>query len=306
MGIIEMKKEPRSNFKFGQDDRNADAIYPTDPIEQKLDRLQHRITLLYILLPLFIGILLVAAYFNLENRVFARIDTDGLQNLSKDLESRFSSLSVKFATLEEAFSKKISPMDEIFLEVEKSTSALREAIAKTDEAVKGVASVKVDKPAFASALEKIEQTLSPLEGRIRVASDQIETMDNRLGERLAIIDGTFEKTANDLRKLQGEIAALGEAGRGDRGAFDRELSGFRNEQKELQQRLSQLVRIMELKENETETFRKRIVELEKTTSALERERPSSSGRSASAAKPAAPGTEAAPPSGRIVEETIKP
>jgi chromosome segregation ATPase len=95
--------EENGQFKMRLGDDVEDAEIPTSVNELRLEKISTRVTIISILIPVLIVIVLVIAYLDIKKRVLRTEDTGSMsvQNLSKDLESRFSSLSLRQAQLEE-------------------------------------------------------------------------------------------------------------------------------------------------------------------------------------------------------------
>ena len=102
-----------SSFKLGGDDRENDAVMQAELQELKIEKLSQRVLLLTILIPCMIGIIVVVSYLDIKGRVSRTQSTGtiGVQKLSKEMESRFSSLSLEQAKLEEVQAKKIPLLD---------------------------------------------------------------------------------------------------------------------------------------------------------------------------------------------------
>ena len=82
---------------MGMDTDGSESIYAEERNGLRLEKLAQRVTIISILLPVLIGIILVISYLDIKSRVSTLQDTgeSAVQSLSKNLESRFSSLSVK-------------------------------------------------------------------------------------------------------------------------------------------------------------------------------------------------------------------
>lgn len=95
--------EENGQFKMRLGDDVEEAEIPSSVNELRLEKISTRVTIISILIPVLIVVVLVIAYLDIKKRVLRTEDTGSMsvQNLSKDLESRFSSLSLRQAQLEE-------------------------------------------------------------------------------------------------------------------------------------------------------------------------------------------------------------
>ena len=109
--------EENGQFKMraGDTDEPIDeSVIPTTVDELRLEKLNTRVTVISILIPVLIVIVLVIAYLDIKKRVVHTEDTGSInvQKLSQDLESRFSSLSVRQAELEQNLTALVQKSDQ--------------------------------------------------------------------------------------------------------------------------------------------------------------------------------------------------
>ena len=97
-----MPKKSQPEFKMRMDNGETESLFAEERSDLRLEKLTQKVTIISILLPVLIGVILVISYLDIKSRVTTVQDTgeSGVQSLSQNLESRFSSLSVKFAALE--------------------------------------------------------------------------------------------------------------------------------------------------------------------------------------------------------------
>ncbi len=104
-----MTENESAKFRIRSDD-NPEAHFQEDNQGLKLDKLSRRLTLITILIPCLIGGILFLVYRDIQMRVGQVSDTgtSKVRTLSKDLESRYSSLSLKHGKFQVGFTKRIS------------------------------------------------------------------------------------------------------------------------------------------------------------------------------------------------------
>ncbi len=189
-----------SDFKFSIDEESPDAILKDEIKDSRIEKLSKRITLFSILIPLLIGIVLAISYYDLKNRVSKIYATEsgGVSRLSKDLESRFSSLSIKQAKLEESLDKKILSIGENFFSLEAS---LKKTEKKIDETKKNITSLKTNEDNLDKALGKFDKTLDPIRKDLGDVKSNIKSIDKRFKQDLAKLAGAVNSANNELVKL---------------------------------------------------------------------------------------------------------
>jgi len=193
-------EEKNSGFKFRIDEESPYAILKDEVKDSQIEKLSKRITLFSILIPLLIGTVLAISYYDLKSRVSKIYDTEsgGVSRLSKDLESRFSILSIKQAKLEELLDKKISS-------IEKKSSSLEANLKKTekriDETKKNITSLKTNKDNLDKALGKFDKTLDPIRKDLGDVKSNIKSIDKRFKQDLAKLAGAVNSANSELVKL---------------------------------------------------------------------------------------------------------
>ena len=153
-----MTDNDSSKFKMRIDDESPDLQFREEIDELRVEKLSKRINRIAILIPCLVGIIILVAYFDIKKSLI-KMNSSGtmeVQTLSKELESRFSSLSVKQASLEEALTKKIESL-------EKTTASLKATLKEATTAIKYIRSArKTDNKKLESAIAAINKTLSPI------------------------------------------------------------------------------------------------------------------------------------------------
>ena len=102
-----------SKFKIRLDDDNLDSTLQGDVEDLRITKLSQRITLVAIFIPCVVGAILFFAYLDLNKRVGKVHDTGTteVQNVSKDLETRISTLAYEFSSSKESMAKQIAAIE---------------------------------------------------------------------------------------------------------------------------------------------------------------------------------------------------
>ncbi|MBW2711182.1 MAG: hypothetical protein JRC58_04730 [Deltaproteobacteria bacterium] len=177
-----MTEKKSSKFKMSMDDERPDLQLQDKADSSQLEKLNKRITRISILIPCLLCAILLAAYFNIKTHL-SKVNTTGaigVQALSKELESKFSSLSVREATLEESMENKVGSL-------EKTATALQKNVKEASTAIRHIRSArKTDNQKTANAFGKMEKTQA-------------------LTKKLMIFSETGK---NDLAKIRSNMAEL--------------------------------------------------------------------------------------------------
>lgn len=149
-------EEDSGHFKMRlNDDINNDIEetgIPAAVDEMRLEKINTRVTIISIMIPVLIAIVLVIAYLDIKKRVVQTEDEGSMsfQNLSADLESRFSSLSLRQASLEEKLTSLVDRNEQSLARIEVKLKKLEE----TTQALPGSLAAKKDLKAAVAAVEK--------------------------------------------------------------------------------------------------------------------------------------------------------
>lgn len=282
------------------DDERPDLQLQDEADTSQLEKLNKRMTRLSILIPCLLGAILLAAYFNIKTHL-SQVNTTGtvgVQTLSKELESRFSSLSVREAALEEAMANKVGSLEKITADLQKSAE-------ETSTAIRYIRSArKSDNQQTADSIEKMEKTLASMSKNIEKISSDLKSLDQALTQKMM----NFSETGkNDAAKIRSDMAALKTA------MIDKKVvdSALKDQRETYQLALRKLASSLEDK----------IAHLEKKLKTLEKAPPSTEGpkqvkpeKSVSSSTvepektppPIPPKKTTAPDSGAIIEEDLHP
>lgn len=199
-----MTEKESKKFKMQMDDESPDFKVREEIDDLKVEKLHKRITRISIIIPCLVVIIILAAYFDLKKNL-SSVNTKGnmgVQTLSKELESRFSSLSIKEANLEETLGKKIAAL-------EKATASLQTATKEATTAIRYIRSArKKDNENIASAIKKIEITLASIPKNLKKISSDLKAIDKTSSAKLVIFSQFMESSKNDLQTIRSDVSSL--------------------------------------------------------------------------------------------------
>jgi uncharacterized phage infection (PIP) family protein YhgE len=192
------------NLRLSKDPEEIDEpAIPADVNEFKLEKISQRVTLISILIPVLIVIVLVFTYMDIKRRVIKTEDFGEMeiQKLSKDLDSRFSSLSLRQARLEEA-------LDKLSEQNNRATAAIQVRLEKLNDNIKEIRQGTV-------AIKDFNSTNA---GMVKQINSVIEST-NQAGEQVAAISRELK---NQIDQLNQGVTAAGR----QLGTLDRKLTEF--------------------------------------------------------------------------------
>jgi chromosome segregation ATPase len=222
MGIEKRKgimidDEEYSSFKFEGNDEpvSEQTIYQEEAKDRRLEKLGHRVTIISILIPVIIGAVFYIAYRNVSSRVSQGQDTGAMeiQNLSAQLEEKYTALLAKTGDLEASLTEKLAAL-------EKANSTIKESLKEAEDTVNKINATKVDKKDQQDAIAKIDTALVPihkeLEALVPLRSDlnavtaQVASLSKNLQQQMTELSANVDRTLKDLTQIRSEVSALSE------------------------------------------------------------------------------------------------
>jgi uncharacterized coiled-coil protein SlyX len=157
---MDEKPEENGQFKLRLDklDEEIDErAIPAEINEMRLEKISQRVTLISIMIPVLIVIVLVIAYLDIKKRVVQTEDsgTFEFQKLSADLESRFSSLSVRQAKIEEALESFTAKNDHALAAIQVRMEKLQDAIGEVRRGALGQKELNAVKEDLAKQVKSV-------------------------------------------------------------------------------------------------------------------------------------------------------
>jgi chromosome segregation ATPase len=199
-----MTEKKSSKFEMRTDDERPDLQLQDEVDASQLGKLNKRITRLSILIPCLMGAILLAAYFSIKTHL-SEVNTTGtvgVQTLSKELESKFSSLSVRDASLKESMENKVGSL-------EKTTADLQKSIEEASTAIRYIRSArKTDNQKIDDAVAQLDKKLGAMSKDLDKISSDLKSLDQALTQKLTKFS---EAGKNDVAKIASDMTALKKA-----------------------------------------------------------------------------------------------
>jgi hypothetical protein len=197
-GTMEEKPEETEHFRMRLDDLDEEIdgrAVSSEVNELRLEKISQRMTMISIMIPVLIVIVLVITYLDIKKRVVQTEDSGTIEfrKLSSDLESRFSSLSLRQAKLEDTLGKLTEQNDHTMASIQVRMEKLNdsiEQIRKDALGVKELDAVKQDllkqiNTGIASTNEAAKQntaTLQDLKSQVIQESEKQAALNTRLAD----------------------------------------------------------------------------------------------------------------------------
>ena len=177
-------------FKLHLDHLNDhldEPVMPPEINEMRLEKIGQRVTLISILIPVLIVIVLVIAYLDIKKRVLQTEDTGAIefQKLSSDLESRFSSLSLRQAKLEDDLAKWIEQNNNAMAAVQVRLEKMQDAVKTVSQTAAGHKDLKDTREELVKQINSIVQAANEAGTQTAAISQKLNEQMNRLGEELS-------------------------------------------------------------------------------------------------------------------------
>ena len=198
-----MIEKQRNEPSFQRAADGAENLYHDELTELRIDRIGQRLTLISVLLPILIIVILALGYLDLKRRVIGLQDSGSatVEHLSNDLESRFSTLSVRVAELEQSLEKRLVDLDRRTVD-----QATRLAPLSAD--LKRLASEKADRGEIKAATAGLEKQLPPIVERLGSQEQALRALKAHIEAQTAGLERTIESVTADLAALQTHLAAV--------------------------------------------------------------------------------------------------
>jgi len=306
MGIKLMADNGSQRFKIRFDDEAPFEVNQARPSVReraenlRLRKLSRRLNLFMVLMICLLTLTILFVYFD-SRYTGGNFQFSGLsdvQSLSSDLDSKFSSLSIRQAKLEALLNEKMAA-------IEKTAAGLAKNLDQTEKAIADIRSSAPAKQDFAEVTAEMDKRLDPVAADLKKLSSEIKqtASDTKmLQDRLDKESGKLAAAISGLQKevsvLKTEAEALSTA-RVDKQTFDLTI---RHEERFFQQKLAEL-------EN---SLSEKIASLSSLVGTLEEQMQKSASPSAAPRSPAPPSPSAAentkppaPEPGKILEQELQ-
>ncbi len=205
-----MDSDQSRDFTFsGTDNRPDTLLQQRKRKNKKATRSGARLTAFFLFALLVVAGLFAFAYMDMRRRVDMMEAREEIRaaGLSEGFQARLDQMAATNADLQKSLTRKVFPMDEIFLALEGTTASLENKLKQVEDTVgrvktstEALAETKADRAALEAVVSRIDAALP----EIRQA---VETAGAETGRRLDALAETQEKRAAELTEA---VARIGE------------------------------------------------------------------------------------------------
>jgi chromosome segregation ATPase len=263
-----------SKFKIRVSDEDRPESLLTERIEyQRFEKLNQRVTIITILIPILIGIMIFIGYRSIQEMVSQTqyMGAKELTSLAQGLESTISNISVKQAKLEESLAGMLADQEKMEETVQdslkKMEATVQSSIKKTETSLAEVQTAKADKKDVAGELSGMDNKLATVQKDLKTGHEklhaEIKIIDKKMSDELGKSFETVNNVTTRIAECQADIGLLSAE------KADKKLTeiALKNQEKYFQDQTSQLLRSLESK---IESLNADIKELAKSKSVLEK------------------------------------
>ena len=201
--IMNDLREDNDQFKLSMDDTMEDAAIPAAVDELRIEKLSTRVTLISILIPVLIVVIVVITYLDIKKRVLRTEDTGTIevQKLSKDLESRFSSLSLSQARLEESLNRFIDQNN-------RSLAAIQVKLKKSEDHLEHLKGSVVNQKEMHKVTEDVQKQMNTTAETLDEVTGQIATLSQKLQNQMSQLEAGLADSKAQLDGMEQKLIEL--------------------------------------------------------------------------------------------------
>ncbi len=273
-----MRLRNSSKFKIQvTEEDNPDALIKEQVEHQRFEKLNQRVTIITILIPILIGVIIFIGYRDIQTMVSQTHDMSAkeLTSMAQNLQSTISNLSIKEAKLEETFGSKLTAIDAAQTHIQNAVTtnesafrdnftrieaALQENSQKTEKALTELQTGKVDKKDIQGDAASFDKKLASVHKDIQInldkLSSQIQAVDKKFSDESAKNADKISALATRVAECQADIGLL-TSDKAERKATD---TALKDQAKKFGDQLTQIQRTLEAR---IEILQAHIRELEK-------------------------------------------
>jgi DNA repair exonuclease SbcCD ATPase subunit len=259
----------------------------TEQIEhQRFEKLNQRVTIITILIPILIGIMIFFGYWNIRQMVSQTQDMGAkeLTSLAQNLESTISNLSIKQAKLEETLASKLADQEKmeaavhasikkieatVHDSIKKVETTVQNSINKTETSLAEIQAAKADKKEVEAGISGMDGKLAVVQKDLKTGLDKfhadIKALDKKMTDEFAKSFDTVNTVTTRIAECQADISLVS-AEKADRKLTDASLKNQEKHQDQISQALRNL-------ESKMEALSADIKEVERIKSAMEKNPP---------------------------------
>lgn len=226
-------REP-SDFKFSGGEDEQSALLQRTRKNRRVAKSGNRATAFFIVLLLVLGGLFAFAYMDIRKRV-AQLEETGERNVQEmvaEMEAQVSLVTGRYDKLQKSLTEEVFPMDEIFLALESSTSALKDQLNTIEAQVAALETTqaeKADKSALEKAVAEMTDALPPINERVNGLASRIEAAEADSAAKLAAHEERLAALSAAVREYVDAAVQARQAADESLSTLNREIADLKTE-----------------------------------------------------------------------------
>lgn len=195
--------EDNGQFKMRLDGDVEESPIHTDVDDLRIEKLSHRITMIGILIPVLLVVVLAIAYLDIKKRVIQTEDTGQMtaETLTKDLDSRFESLTMAQRVIEENLNRLKDQSDQ-------SVAKVQINLKKLDDRLKSTGRKMVSQKDMKVTTEKLGQNVENVAQSIEELKLQVAQLTENLQPRITELQTALTDNKSQMDQLYQKLSAL--------------------------------------------------------------------------------------------------
>lgn len=197
---------PEFKIRLDEEPTRTNIKTPAGKETQSVKKLGRRLTLTVLLLFTLVVGAMVAGYLDIKKRLLTvhHSGTQEAQNLSSDLQSKFSSLSLKSATVEETLASLTSAQSALNTAIE----TLKQDLSKLSKRTEELGNAKADKKSLKSSAASLGKKISPLSKAIENQKKTISAIEKSTKKEISSVTNKVRQVTKDTKAFQEKIDAV--------------------------------------------------------------------------------------------------
>lgn len=200
---MDEQQNNNGQFRMRMDESVDDNVIPTQVDELRLEKLSTKVTIISIIIPVLIVVVLAIAYLDMKKRVTLTQDTgtSGVENLSKDMESRFSNLSMRQANLDEM-------LREMGADNNKAIARIEVKLKKMEDGLKSQKKAMVSKSAIEAKTDRLKQEIGSVAQAVETGNLEVTQMAQQMNNAIEKINSSAIQNQSQVAQINEKLTGL--------------------------------------------------------------------------------------------------
>lgn len=162
-------------MSFGKKDA-ADADYAKGILEQRLDSMGWKVTLMAIIIPCLLGIIVVIGYFSIRQQVTMFQDSGSatVKEISGTMEAQVTALKKEYALLAQRVDKTLPAVERNSLAIDKAVKNISAVTATAGKLTQTTDATQKELSALTAETKRLAAEAAALPGRLKALQDAVD------------------------------------------------------------------------------------------------------------------------------------